>query len=200
MHKSWNIDEIIEQFALLPAEFNFLGSNDPHNQLGKALLLKFFQCEYRFPESDAEIPQPAIEYVAQQLNLPHQVIEQYEWGGTRMREHRVEIRELMGFRSATLADQKALQSWLMTEALPDEYRPFHLEQLVYQRLRRLHMEPPSRKQINRLVLSAIDQHEKEFFTKTYGRLSAATKANLRLLISQVTALAVCRRSTQSTIM
>jgi len=188
MHKSWNIDEIIEQFTLLPSEFNFLGSNDPHNQLGKALLLKFFQIEYRFPESAAEIPQPVIEYIAQQLDLPHQVIKQYEWGGTRMRGHRVEIRELMGFQPSTLIIQEELRLWVIAEALPDEYRPFYLEKLVYQRLRRLHVEPPSRKQIKRLVLSAIDQHEKEFFTKTYGRLSAATKTNLRLLISQVTAV------------
>jgi hypothetical protein len=43
MTQDWNTDEIIEHFTLLPSEIEFLGSNDPHNQLGKALMLKFFQ-------------------------------------------------------------------------------------------------------------------------------------------------------------
>ena len=185
MNQDWNIDEIIEHFTLLPSEIKFLGINDPHNQLGKALLLKFFQHEYRFPESVSEVPQAIIEYMAQQLNLPHQVIDQYQWGGTRMRKHRAEIRELMGFRSATLADQEVLRTWLMTEVLPHEYRPPHLEQLVYQHLRRLHIEPPTRNQINRLIVSAIDRHEKAIFSRTYDRLSSTVRANLRQLIYPV---------------
>jgi TnpA family transposase len=185
VEKNWKSDEIIEQFTLLPVEFKFLGSNDPHNHLGKALLLKFFQHEYRFPESVSEIPEKIVEYIAQQLNLPHQVLEQYEWGGTRMREHRAQIRELMGFRPATVADQEAWRTWLVTEVLPHEYRPLHLTQRLYQHLRRLHVEPPTQKQVDRLITSAIDRHERAFFTKTYERLSTTVRTNLQQLIHQV---------------
>lgn len=44
-----DVNEIIERFTLLPPEINFLGRKDPHNQLGKALLLKFFQSAGQFP-------------------------------------------------------------------------------------------------------------------------------------------------------
>lgn len=54
MKQQWDVNEIIEQFTLLPPEFSFLGSSDPHNHLGKALLLKFFQHEGRFPDSIAD--------------------------------------------------------------------------------------------------------------------------------------------------
>lgn len=64
------VDELIEHFTLLPPEITFLGRNDPHNQLGKALLLKFFQAAGRFPESEHEFTPAIIEYVAQQLRLP----------------------------------------------------------------------------------------------------------------------------------
>jgi TnpA family transposase len=185
MDQNWNSDEIIEHFTLSPADVAFLGSNDPHNQLGKALLLKFFQQEYRFPENISEIPQAIIEYAAQQLDLPYQVIERYEWGGTRMREHRVEIRELMGFRAATLADQETWRTWLMTEVLPDEYRPSHLAQRLYQHLRREHIEPPTQKQVDRLIASAMDRYEKAFFTRICDRLSPAVRVRLRHLIHQV---------------
>ena len=72
-----DVDEIIEHFTLLPPEISFLGRNDPHNQLGKALLLKFFQSEGRFPESENEFTPAIIEYVAQQLRLPPEVIKEY---------------------------------------------------------------------------------------------------------------------------
>ena len=48
MNHNWNTEDIIDHFTLLPPEISFLGSNDPHNHLGKALLLKYFQKGGRF--------------------------------------------------------------------------------------------------------------------------------------------------------
>ena len=70
MKHDWSTDEIIEHFTLLPAEIRFLGSNAPHNQLGKAVLLKFFEHEGRFPEDQSELPETIVVYIAQQLDLP----------------------------------------------------------------------------------------------------------------------------------
>ena len=55
MKKSWSQDEIIEHFTLLTDERHFLGIKEPHNQFGKAVLLKCFQYEGRFPEAVDEI-------------------------------------------------------------------------------------------------------------------------------------------------
>jgi hypothetical protein len=109
MHSDWTPDDVIEHFTLSSAEFEFLGNSAPHNHLGKALLLKFFQYEYRFPEGIAEIHSTIIEYVAQQLDVPATAIEQYTWTGRSLKQHRKEIREQMGFRPATLDDQKDLR-------------------------------------------------------------------------------------------
>ena len=182
MTQDWNSDEIIAHFTLLPPEFEFLGSNDPHNQLGKALMLKFFQQECRFPESTVEIHPSSIEYVAQQLDIPATFINEYDLKGERSKDHRKDIRELMGFRSATLADQQRLRTWLLTEVIPHEFRPVHLEQLVYQRLRREYIEPPTQMQIERLVIRAKNEHERLFFAQTYGRLSPEVRTRLRQLI------------------
>ncbi len=182
MNHNWNTDDIIEHFTLLPPEIRFLGSKAPHNRLGKALLLKFFQKEGCFPGSKAEIPSTIIEYVAQQLDLPPEVIDKYDWEGSRIKEHRQDIRELLGFHRATLADQNELEGWLMNEMLPGEHRPVYLKQLVYQRLRRLYIEPPTPKRIDRLIKSVIHRHEKTFFTETTARLSKAVRVNLRQLV------------------
>ena len=113
MNLSWNDEDITHHFALLPSEIAFLGKNKPHNFLGKALLLKFFQYAARFPEGASELPQAIIENVAQQLNVPPDKIKEYKWQGRRIKGHRAEIRELLGFRRSNMVDQEALRTWLI---------------------------------------------------------------------------------------
>ena len=189
MNQHWDVDDIIQHFTLLPEEVNFLGINAPHNHLGKALLLKYFQHEGRFPERKSELPSPIIEYVAQQLGVTPEVLQTYRWGGRTIKEHRRQIRELLGFHPATLADQRALRNWLMAEELPHEHRPVYLTQLAYQHLQELHIEPPTQRRMERLVMSAIRQYEQTFFKTTATRLSEETKAKLRDLIYQKEELA-----------
>ena len=56
MKQQWNIDELEEHFELLPPEIEWLGVNADHNHLGKAIQLKFFQFEGRFPEEETDVP------------------------------------------------------------------------------------------------------------------------------------------------
>jgi TnpA family transposase len=184
MKQQWDVNEIIEQFTLFPPEIKFLGSNDPHNQMGKALLLKFFQHEGRFPERVSEIPIPVIEYMAQQLSLPYEVIHDYDWDGRTIKAHRRQIRELLGFHPATVADQRALRVWLMEEVLPHEHRPVYLEQLTYQRLYQMHIEPPTKGRLERLVISALHGYEHSLFTHISARLSEPVKRQLQQLIHE----------------
>jgi len=155
MKRQWDVEELIEQFTLLPPEIEWLGENEEHNHLGKAISLKFFQQEGRFPESGAEIPPAIVEHIAHQLGLPTEALSHYDWQGRRAREHKRAIRELYGFRRATVTDQDELRTWLVEEVLPYEHRPTYLEQLVEQRLQQLHIEPPTQGQIERLVTSAL---------------------------------------------
>lgn len=148
--------------------FSFLGSNDSHNHLGKALLLKFFQQAGRFPENETKLPAQMITYVAHQLSLSPEVIQVYQWDGRTIKEHRRQIREWLGFHPATVADQQALQTWLLQEVLPHEHCPAYLEPLVYQRLQRMQTEPPTQGQIARLITAALYQYEQAFFTTTTG--------------------------------
>lgn len=183
------VDELIEHFTLLPPEITFLGRNDPHNQLGKALLLKFFQAAGRFPESEHEFTPAIIEYVAQQLRLPPAVLQAYNWDGRTSSDQRNQIRELLGFHPATIANQEALRRWLIEAVLPHEHRPVYLEQLAYQHLQSQHIEPPTKGQVARLTTSALHQYEQAFFEATAARLSEETKAKLRQLIDQKEELA-----------
>lgn len=58
-----------------------------------------------------------------------------------------------------------------------------LLQSVYQRLRELHIEPPSDKQIERLIRSAITQHETQFCHQTFSQLSQEVLSQIDILLS-----------------
>ncbi|MGB7340280.1 MAG: DUF4158 domain-containing protein [Phototrophicaceae bacterium] len=73
MKISWAVEELQQHFMLQADERDFLGLNKPHNQLGKAVLLKVFQYEGRFPQEKQSIPQIVIEFIAQQLYLAPKV-------------------------------------------------------------------------------------------------------------------------------
>ena len=49
MQRDWPADELAEQWILLPGERELLANKTGATRLGFAVLLKFFQCEARFP-------------------------------------------------------------------------------------------------------------------------------------------------------
>ncbi len=79
MKHDWTPESLIEHFTLSTSELAMIGVNDGHNQLGKALLLKWFPLEGRFPSSPTDLPETAIAYVAHQLRVPVHVFQHYKW-------------------------------------------------------------------------------------------------------------------------
>lgn len=75
--------------------------------------LKFFEIEARFPEFIEEFPQPAVEYVAGLVKVPAAELAKYDLAGAK--RHRKQIREALGFRPSTVADEERLTEWLSTE-------------------------------------------------------------------------------------
>ena len=55
MKRSWQPEELIEHWTLIPTELDLLTKKTATNRLGIALLLKYFQYEGRFPTSKAEV-------------------------------------------------------------------------------------------------------------------------------------------------
>ena len=184
MKTNWTVEELVQHFTLQADERDFLGLNDPHNQLGKAILLKVFQYEAQFPQDKTDISPEVIEFLAQQLYIPVDVWPDYQWDGRRMSDHRQQIRDWLGFRRAGVSDQNALRDWLMQNILPEEYRVSHLREMAYKRLRIQQLEAPSADQVDRLVTSAIYQYQHRFFSRTYERLPVKSRLKLRSLLDE----------------
>jgi hypothetical protein len=90
---------------------------------------------------------------------------------------------LLGFRPVSVVDQAEIREWLIQEILPDEYRQMYLEKMAYERLRKLHIEPPSKGRMKRLVASAIHRYEQALFARTVAALSPDMESGLVELIN-----------------
>jgi Tn3 transposase DDE domain/Domain of unknown function (DUF4158) len=180
---NWDTDELIENWTLLPTELNLVSSKVGANQIGFAVLLKYFQTFACFPDSPKEIPDKIISYIAQQLQIPSDSYSDYDWQGRSISNHRASIRKLFGFRTATVQDSAQMSNWLIEEILPNEQRIEPISELVYQRWRELQIEPPTPGRVERLIKSAIASHETDFCSSTLEQLTPENIEQIDILLS-----------------
>jgi hypothetical protein len=142
MRRQWTIEELIEQFTLLPKEQDLLTNKTGGTRLGFAILLKCFQVEGRFPRGKHEVPKLVVDYVAHQLALAADLWQGYDWAGRSSTDHRAQIRAFCEFHEATVADEEAMTEWLITTTHPSEADLDQLTTAVLARFRELQREPP----------------------------------------------------------
>ncbi|WP_420716608.1 DUF4158 domain-containing protein [Streptomyces sp. H27-H1] len=148
-----------------------------------AMLLKFFEVEARFPETDREVPAAAVGYVAQQVKVPADQWAAYDWQGDRIKRHRKEIRKAFGFRAGTEEDQERLAEWLTAELCGVELSRERLAEAVVARCRNDLVEPPPPAKVRRLVGKAVRDFDTRFCRTTVDRLSHATRSRLEDLVA-----------------
>ncbi len=182
MKRQWDSEELVEHFTLLPDERTLLEDKSAANQLGFAVLFKFFQIEARFPATKQEVPKQITSYIARQLDGSAKLYQEYQWQGRTIERHRAEIREFFGFRKFTLRDVQDLKDWLGENVLPYNCQSSHLEAAVYKQLRELKLEPPSRYRMERLIRSASRTFEANFCSATLKQLSIRTRARIDSLL------------------
>ena len=91
---NWDAEELIENWTLLPTELELVSKKVGANQIGFAVLLKYFQAFARFPDSSAEISFDIVSYIAQQLQISPTIYSEYNWQGRSISNHRASIRKL----------------------------------------------------------------------------------------------------------
>ena len=182
MKRDWHPEELIEHWTLTPGEKQQTLSKREPSRLGFAVLLKFFQHQGRFPKSAREVPKAVVDHLASQLGVAPARWNEYDPGGRTIKSHRSEIRKLLGFREATVADGEALVGWLRDHCLPQTQRFEHIESAAYERLQSLHIEPPTSARLDRLIRSALHAFEQRFCATVQGRLSPATREQLEALL------------------
>ncbi len=180
---NWDTEELISDWTLVPQELELVKKKMGAGQMGFAILLKYFQLMARFPDDKAKIPDPVIKYIASQLQVDPSLYSQYNWQGRTIKHHRAEIRELFGFRTATLSDSEEISEWLITYILPSEQRIEALTEEIYQRFRSRRIEPPTPKQVERLIRSSISQYENNLCHQVLEKLSTENIREIDIIIS-----------------
>ncbi|MEO0887656.1 MAG: Tn3 family transposase [Cyanobacteria bacterium J06634_6] len=187
MKRQWETEELIEQFTLMPSELALLPDEitnaTAHNRLGFAVLLKFFQVEGRFPQHVGEVPKAVAAFITQQLNLSEEDYRQYQWSGRTIKRHRSQIRAFLGFVPMTQSDQQQLKRWLIDEILPLGLSFEALKAQASGQLRKLKIEPPAAKELERLIRSAARLHERSFCKQIAAQLSAKTRTRINALLN-----------------
>jgi hypothetical protein len=180
-------DELEERWMLAPSERLLLFTKTAPSGLGFVVLLKFFQAEGRFPyyPQPQEVPPAAIQYVAKQAGVDPADWWRYDWKERTIKNHRAEIRGLLGFREATAGDSETVMLWLQQHYIDNERRPERVKGAALARFRELRLEPPKPDRVDRLVRSAIANHEASLCGHVMERLPLDTRSRLQNLLQPI---------------
>ena len=184
MKRTWDIEELVEHFTLLPKDIDLLANKTGSTRLGFAVLLKYFQYETRFPAAKQDVPKALVNYLANQLNLSPELYLQYDWTGRTIAYHRTQIREHFGFRETTVADAEEVTAWLISTQLAADQNLERLKELVINQFRERRVELPRNDRIERLIRSACHTYEQTFFAETLQKLSQVTRERFDALLTR----------------
>ncbi|SHK42077.1 Tn3 family transposase [Tepidibacter formicigenes] len=171
MKRNWELEELIEHFTIMPNEMSLIGNKSGETRLGFIVLLKFFQFEARFPDSKHEIEKVIIEYIAKQIQVKSTLFERYDMNSRTYYNHKAQIRDFFGFRESTNEDANNITKWLSKRTIYKDTNTATLKEIIYNKFRESHIEPPSLDRVNRIAKSAMYSYEKQFFQETYSKLS-----------------------------
>ena len=175
-------DDVNAAGPLMPADHMLAMTKNSANRLGFAVLLLFYRTHGRFPKNPTEIDEATVARVARQLGTEPDDHGSYDTISRTSKRHRAEIRALVGFREATVADAELLEPWLRDQipvvgAIPDQ-----LADLLKTRCRELSIESPTPDRIDRIVRAAIHAHDERFCAGILGRLASGTRERLEALL------------------
>ncbi|MGH3671502.1 MAG: DUF4158 domain-containing protein [Pseudonocardiaceae bacterium] len=182
MPRALDQDELIERWTLLGEELERSRAKRGANGLAFALLWKFFLQHARFPRGRSEVPDEAVAFVGGQLGLPASELGFYDWTGRTVERHRAEIRQMLGFRECTLADQDAAVDWLVEHVTTAEQRHDQVRLGLLAWLRSEGVEPPTAGQLDRVVRSAVDRGERALIDRICRRLPGEVRERLNELV------------------
>ena len=175
-------DDIVDSWTLIAADHVLVMTKNSANRLGFALLLSFYRAHGQFPKKPTEIESGSVARVARQLGVEANSHDGYDTASRTWKRHRAEIRALLGFREATVADADLLEEWLRDQVPAAGASPDQLIALFETRCRELSIEPPAADRVDRIVRAAIHAHDERFCACILGRLAPTTRSRLDALL------------------
>ncbi len=165
------MDELAEHWTVLDDERGLvLEKRGGPQQIGFALLLKFYTRHGRFPRGRAEFPGEVVEFVARQIKVSGAEFGLYDWTGRTIERHCGQIRAHLGFRECSIADADKVTVWLAANVAHAERSADRVREELLKRLREEFIEPPSADRVTRMVRSALYNAEENWFRAVWSRV------------------------------
>ena len=196
MKQCWSSSELGRFWSLSSGEQQLSDQSTQQGRLGLAVMLKFFQLEGRFPHYHKEVPLPAVECLAEQLEVPVSAWFDYPLKGRSGSRDREQLRAFLGFRQASNDDMEPVQRWLSQKVVPQDQDPRHLRSAVLDWYRERLVESPSSDRIDRIISAAVRSFETAFFAGIHRQLSGATRQRLDALLASPSAEAPAAECTE----
>ena len=172
-------EDIVFDWTLVDEDRRLIANKAGATRLGFAVILKYFQLHGQFPRSARQLPRAAVGYVARQVQIPAAALREYRWDGRSAKRHRMQVRDQLGFREASRADEDRLATWLAQEVAPTERSDERLREALLTRCRQERIEPPGR--VQRIVTAARATSTAALCARTVDRLTADAAERLEQL-------------------
>jgi len=170
---------------LTPADRLLVEAKRWGNRLRFAVMLLFFRTRGRFPRIMAEVDEDAVAGLSRTLGVPpsgSQAALLSDSDDRTLKRQRAEIRALLGFREATVADAEELGAWLRDTAAARTRDVAQLTAEAEARCRVLHIEPPTPDRVARIVRGAVRVHDDRRHAAVHARLTLEMRNRLDALL------------------
>lgn len=184
MKHFWTEEDLIEHFTISNEERELLSKKPSAGKVAFAVLLKFYQHEGMFPSHRVDVPKSVASYIARQIGFSFTDFYSCDWQGRTIKRYRTQIRKFLGFRKWSRRYSNRLIQWLITNILPELFKAEQLKETAVKYLHELKMEPPKTVTLERIINSAVNSWEENFFRALSGRLSSTAKREMDLLLRQ----------------
>jgi hypothetical protein len=179
MHQHVTPQELLESFTIAPSEREILGTKSGASRLDCAVLLKYFQCEGRFPASWHDVPRELIRHLAQSFGASPEAYRHYELDERLARYHKEQIRQ------GHTTDAEAIKAWVCAHSRVDETTiPVLIDRLTA-RYKQLQIELPTPGRLERLAHSVAQTMEEQFFARLADALAPDTRHRIDAMLTDM---------------
>ena len=170
---------------LSPADRVLVGAKRWGSRLRFAVMMLFYRARGRFPCAAIEVDEGMVAELAHTLGLPAPdgAASLLSEAADRTAERqRAEIRALLGFREASVADAEDLGAWLRDTVVARTRDMGELTAAFEDRCRALRFKPPTPDRIARVVRGAVRAYDERRYATIHARLAPDTRTQLNALV------------------
>jgi TnpA family transposase len=153
------------------------------NKLVFALFLKYFQLEGHYPKHIKYIDSRLLHCIANQLNVSASLVDNFDFEGRSTDRFRQEIRNLLGYREASLQDVDKFKSWMIKNVFQNGVKKSQQIEHAYEYFRQERIEHFSSRELERYIGSAHKIFEQQLFNSIHAELSSDTKLVMDSLLT-----------------